>query len=304
MSIIIAIQQVGIIFGYMLVGFIAGKLQIIRPQERLFLSKLITSITLPFTIIAATNVTMKRAVLVNLGLLTGTLFLTYVAVTGVCLVTLKMKGVSQKKQAAYTSLCVYPNSAFIGMPLCTALMGDIGTIYAAGAIAAFNVIFFTLQESLFSGKKFQLKNFVTPVNITTVLMIVMLIFGIHLPAPVQTVCSNIGGMTTPLALIIIGVMISESRLAEIIMEKRAYVLSLIRNIVVPLALLAVLKVLPLEYDVKLATLIFVACPVANLTAVYAMRFDTEAELCARTTLLSTLMFALTLPVILVCSNIL
>ena len=40
-----------------------------------------------------------------------------------------------------------------------------------------------------------------------------------------------------------------------------------------------------------------ACPVANLTSVYAIQHDMEPALCARATLLSTILFAATIPVI-------
>ena len=41
----------------------------------------------------------------------------------------------------------------------------------------------------------------------------------------------------------------------------------------------------------------VACPVANLTSVYAIQHDMEPALCARATLLSTILFAATIPFI-------
>ena len=50
-------------------------------------------------------------------------------------------------------------------------------------------------------------------------------------------------------------------------------------------------------DTRMAVLIYVACPVANLTSVYAIQHDMEPALCARATLLSTILFAATIPFI-------
>ena len=179
----------------------------------------------------------------------------------------------------------------------TALKLIVGTLYGAAGIIAFNLLFFTLQISLFTRKKFHPKIFLTPLNISTLALILMLIFHVHFPRPLQTVCSNIGGITTPMALIIVGVMLADGNLLQIVTEKRAYVISLIRNLICPLIMLVVMALLPLDPNLRMAVLIYVACPVANLTSVYAIQHDMEPALCARATLLSTILFAATIPFI-------
>lgn len=303
MSISVALIQILIIFGYMLVGFSAGKLNIINPEQRKFLSSLITSVTLPFTIIAATNVETRKEDLASLFLATLIMLVTYLIVSVASILIANARRLPQDEKAAITGLITYPNSAFIGLPLCTALMGSWGTLYGAGAIAAYNIVFFTIQTSLFTNEKFRFRSLITPVNLSTVAMVAMLALRLHLPGPVQTVSSNVGGMTTPLALIIVGVMLAESDLMAVIREKRAYVISAIRNLIIPAIVVLVLSVLPFDQNMELAVIIFIACPVANLVTVYAIKTDMEPELCARTTLLSTLLFAVTLPVIMALSNI-
>ena len=162
-----------------------------------------------------------------------------------------------------------------------ALMGEWGTLYGAAGIIAFNLLFFTLQISLFTRQKFHPKIFLTPLNISTLALILMLIFHVHFPRPLQTVCSNIGGITTPMALIIVGVMLADGNLLQIVTEKRAYVISLIRNLICPLIMLVVMALLPLDPNLRMAVLIYVACPVANLTSVYAIQHDMEPALFVR-----------------------
>ena len=98
-------------------------------------------------------------------------------------------------------------------------------------------------------------------------------------------------------LIIVGVMLADGNLLQIVTEKRAYVISLIRNLICPLIMLVVMALLPLDPNLRMAVLIYVACPVANLTSVYAIQHDMEPALCARATLLSTILFAATIPFI-------
>ena len=276
MSMQIVFEQILIIFGYVIVGYVAGKKNLITKEQQRYLSKLVSSLILPFTVLSASSMEASGQDIVNVAIAVALLFSCMALTSAGCMLYAKIKHVPEKKRAAYTGLCTYPNCTFIGMPLCIALMGEWGTLYGAAGIIAFNLLFFTLQISLFTRQKFHPKIFLTPLNI---------------------VCSNIGGITTPMALIIVGVMLADGNLLQIVTEKRAYVISLIRNLICPLIMLVVMALLPLDPNLRMAVLIYVACPVANLTSVYAIQHDMEPALCARATLLSTILFAATIPFI-------
>ena len=287
MSMQIVFEQILIIFGYVIVGYVAGKKNLITKEQQRYLSKLVSSLILPFTVLSASSMEASGQDIVNVAIAVTLLFSCMALTSAGCMLYAKIKRVPEKKRAAYTGLCTYPNCTFIGMPLCIALMGEWGTLYGAAGIIAFNLLFFTLQISLFTRQKFHPK----------IVLILMLIFHVHFPRPFQTVCSNIGGITTPMALIIVGVMLADGNLLQIVTEKRAYVISLIRNLICPLIMLVVMALLPLDPNLRMAVLIYVACPVANLTSVYAIQHDMEPALCARATLLSTILFAATIPFI-------
>ena len=293
----IVFQQILVIFGYVLVGYVSGKVGLINREQQRFLSKLISSLILPFTVLAASSMETRSEDLLNLGISTVIMTTSFILTTVCCQLYAKAKGLNEAQSAAYTGLCTYPNNAFVGMPLCIALLGEWGTLYGAASMIAFNLPFFTYQVSLFTKKKFSIRSLMTPLNFSTILLILMLVFHLRFPSPVQTVVSNIGGITTPLALIIVVVMLAGSNLSEVFREKRAYIITLIRNLVCPLAVLVVLALLPLDPTMRLAVLIFVACPVGNMTSVFAIQTDMEPQLCARATLLSTLFFAGTIPFI-------
>ena len=104
-------------------------------------------------------------------------------------------------------------------------------------------------------------------------------------------------MITPLSLIIIGVMLSESALSTVLRQKKSYVITALRNLVIPLAGMLVLRLLPLDSDSRLCVLVYLACPCATLTSIFARRYDKAPEFCAHTVILSTILFAATLPVI-------
>ena len=290
-------SQIAVIFGYVLVGFAASKLHIINAEQRKYLTRLCSDLILPFTILSATSLDVGGAELAGIGIAAALMFLL------MALSSFGMLGFSRllrrpaPEQAALTSLITYPNATFLGLPLCRALFGDIAILYNASIIIAFNVLFFTLQYSLFTGKGFRIQNLITAPTLSTMLMIVMLALGVHFPTPVQTVVANIGAMITPLSLMIIGVMVAESDLAAVLKEKRAYLITLMRNFLLPLIAMALLALAPLDSAARMCVLVYLACPCATLTIIYAIQSDSEPQLCANTVLLSTLTFALSLPCI-------
>lgn len=294
-SIEMIFTQILTIFGYVAVGFAAGKLRIIDPEQRKYLTRICSDLVQPFTILSAASLTVGAAELTNLGIATLVMFGVFVLSSLGMLAATHLTGKAPAERAVFTSVVTYPNATYLGLPLCTALFGTIAILYNAAVIVAFNVLFFTLQYTLFTGRKFSPKNLLTAANVATVIMILMLVAGVRLPAPAETVVKNIGAMITPLSLMIIGVMVSESHILEVIREKRAYLMVVLRNVVIPLISMAVLRVIPIDPTARMCVLVYISCPCAALSVIYAIRCNAEPELCAKTVLLSTIAFAITLP---------
>lgn len=171
MSMQIVFEQILIIFGYVIVGYVAGKKNLITKEQQRYLSKLVSSLILPFTVLSASSMEASGQDIVNVAIAVALLFSCMALTSAGCMLYAKIKQVPEKKRAAYTGLCTYPNCTFIGMPLCIALMGEWGTLYGAAGIIAFNLLFFTLQISLFTRQKFHPKIFLTPLNISTLVLI-------------------------------------------------------------------------------------------------------------------------------------
>ena len=204
----------------------------------------------------------------------------------------------RKLAAALTSLITFPNCTFLGLPLCLALFGQIAVLYNAAALIAFHVLFFAVQVPLLTGERFRPRTLLSVPNIATAALLIMLILGLHWPAPIQAVMSSIGAMITPLSLIIIGVMLSENDLLALFREKLVYPVSLFRNFLIPFVTMLLLMPLRMDLQSKLCILVYVSCPCATLTTIYSIQAGTKPELCARSVLFSTMVFSVSLPVML------
>ena len=304
MSMNLVLQQIVIIFGYVAVRAAAGKLGVINPEQRKFLTKLCSSLMLPFTILSAASMEVGAEEFRSLGIAMCVMFLVIGGTMAASLFLCRVFHADKKLRAAMTSLVSYPNCTFLGLPLCLALFGQIAVLYNCAALIAFNVLFFTVQLPLFTGGKINLKAVLTIPTVSTMVLLVMLVLGIHWPAPAQTVISNIGSMITPMSLIIIGVMISENDLISIFREKAVYLVVLFRNFFIPICVMLLLRGIPLDGDAKLCILVYLSCPCATLTTIYSIQTDTRPELCARAVLFSTISFAVSLPFVIAAGQLL
>ena len=290
-------SQILIILIYVVIGYCAGKFHLIDPAQRRFLSKLCSDLILPFTILSATSQELSKEDVRNLLIALLLVLGVFLCTTMLSLLYHKIRKAERVRRAAITALITYPNCTFLGLPLCLALFGEQAIFYSAVMIIVFNGLFFTLQYTLYLPGKPDLKKLCTPATIATLLMLVMVATGLHFPTPVQTAVSSIGQVVSPLSLIIIGVMLSENRLRVIFTQKASYIVTGIRNLLIPMLVALLLKPVPLDTASKMCLLVYLSCPCATLTTIYAMQLDQEPVLCVNSVLLSTLSFALTLPLI-------
>ena len=208
MSMNLVFTQILVILMYVVIGLVAGKTGIINPQQRKYLTSLASNLILPFTILSAASQEISSRQMANVGIATVLMFVLFGLTMVISLLYHRVRQSPPATRAALTSLVTFPNCTFLGLPLCRALFGDMAILYNVSAMLTFNLLFFTVQYTLFTQKKFSLKNLLTPAMVSTVILVIMVLTGLHFPDAVQTVVSNTGAMITPLSLIIIGVMMS------------------------------------------------------------------------------------------------
>jgi len=104
------------------------------------------------------------------------------------------------------------NFAILGIPLVQAMFGDAGTVavtLALPTVTILNNILAVIALASPSGKKADpkalIKDIVTnPLIVACVLGCILLFAGIRLPAALNKVCNDVGSITSPLSLIVLG----------------------------------------------------------------------------------------------------
>ena len=246
-----------------------------------------------------------NSLFVYLTLLFVLLLALFVVTTGLCRLSSWLHHDTPGKYAVLVGTAAMPNCGFIGLPLCSALLGTArGTVFAGMAMASYNVWFFTYVVCLFRpGEKIRLKTFITPTNIATVAMLVLLATGWRLPAPVQQFCSAVGGCTTPLALMIVGVLLADSDIRALLHTGFLYRVTLLRGILFPLLFMLLLWLLPLDNVLRTGLSIIACCPAGSLAAVLAKQTGTEATLASQAVAHSTVCMLVTVPAMLLLTGV-
>lgn len=117
-----------------------------------------------------------------------------------------------RKQGVMVQGIFRTNFAILGIPLVQAMFGDAGTVavtLALPTVTILNNILAVIALASPSGKKADpkalIKDIVTnPLIVACVLGCIVLFAGIRLPAALNKVCNDVGSITSPLSLIVLG----------------------------------------------------------------------------------------------------
>lgn len=210
--------------------------------------------------------------------------------------------------STYKFASVYSNCGFMGIPLIEALLGADGTFFAIPYLAVFNILLWShgigLYEMNGNGKIQWNKVIKNPCIISSVLGFVLFFFGViyKMPNVLTKPVYYLASMNTPLSMIIIGanfVSITE----PFHRDKMAWEVSFIRNILFPLIYIAILLIIPMNTDAKIATLAMASAPIAGVSVLFCLMFNKSTDFPSRALCLSTIFSVVTLPVIITIGSL-
>ena len=197
--------------------------------------------------------------------------------------------------------CGFSNAGIIGIPLVSSVLGTDYVFYVSAFFAAFFITTWTYGEYLIEGPgHVNLKKVITnPVVICTVVGIGLFVFNVKLPDILKSACNSIGGLNTPLGMMMLGTYIAKEDLGKMFKNKMCYLVSLIRLIIVPLICLFILKFVYVPFEqIKMVLLICACSPCAATLAMFSQMCGKDYSYGARMVSLSTLFSPVTMVFIL------
>lgn len=292
------LRQIAVLLAIVLIACFATKRNALKGSDAAVFTRLISQVTLPFTLFSAVNAPLSAQQRQSIPFV-------FLLFAGFYILTLllgrwftRLCHMPEKRSVIFFNGITFPNAVFIGLPLLEGLFGSLVYLYVGVSTLAFSVIFFTYSISAMQpGRRFSWRDLVTPCNVAVVLMLLVLVFQIVLPSTVSKIVSGVGAISTPLSLVVIGILLADSDIKAVLSNRFLYMACVFRNILLPLLMLGTLALLRVNTENGLIALILYACPCATLVSVFAKQYEIEAKLAGEMVLLSTILSAATLPLI-------
>lgn len=222
---IITAKQVVILYCLILAGFAGVKSGVIKQEAKKAFSNLLLYLAVPAMVIHSYISKADRSVLARLPqtfALSVLAILAGLAITMLC--TCRMKG---KERPILRFACIFSNAAYMGFPLIEALFGAEGLIYASVYVTVFNILLWTAGFGMITGtvepKEVVRTVCTNPVLIAVVIGLVIYLCQIPVPEVIEQPLALIGNMNTPLSMIITGMMIAGSNLAQIALRPAHFI---------------------------------------------------------------------------------
>lgn len=200
---------------------------------------------------------------------------------------------------------IYSNAGNLIIPLVTAVLGEDYVLYASAFMIVQLFIIWTHGRSLIEGKSgADFKAILTNVNlIACVVGLVMFLCRITLPSFLQETMKGIGSMIGPAAMIMIGMILAGSDIVSMIREKRIWIISFMKMILIPAAVILIMKLSCFaSLSSEGSTILYIslmACmtPSAATVTQMAQLYDQDAGYATAINTITTLMCIATMPLL-------
>lgn len=286
-----------VLFIYLLVGVYAKKKGIINIKTRQSFIDFLIQIALPCMIFNSFNQDISIQQLRYAGIILGISF-------AVCLFSMGLgKLIYHKYPFEKRSILQYgaiiSNAGFAGLPLVAAAYGDLALFYASIFVIPNRIFMWSAGISLFaqSDKKSNIKNvLLNPGIIAVELGLIKMLLGIDIHPALLVAVKNIGDCTGPISMIIVGTILGEIKLNNIL-EKGVFNLTFLRLIFIPTVLMLVMKALKMDHLAIAAAVVLTAMPVGTTTAILAQKYGADYEFGSKCVFISTVLSMITVPIL-------
>ncbi len=202
----------------------------------------------------------------------------------------------------YALACALGNCGFMGVPLLQALLPDYpqALAFSVTASVALNLLGWTAGSFILTRDKRHIravKLLANPAILAVAAAIPLFVCQIHLPALLTDTITMLGRMSTPLCMLIMGMRLAVCPAKEVFGRVGLYLTVGIKQILVPLLLLGVLRILPLDPVMENSLAIIACCPVASVVLNFSEMLGEGQQTAAGAVLLGTLLSVVTIPLI-------
>lgn len=327
MSITVVLQQMVIIFLLIGIGMVLYRRGMISEEGSKQISGLIVNITNPALLICSALDDGPKASLRELAIAFAAYALIFAVLIAVGFLLPHVLRVPKNLHYAYQMLTVFGNVGFIGIPLASAVLGSESLIFVSIFNLLFNLLIYTFgisllqraaadqvqngavqdnaapnieqaQDTIASANRIGSSRLQKLVNAGTISAAVTILFYLgNFPVPViiSSTLTYAGRATTLLSMLVLGVSVAQMAPKDIFSHPKLYVFTLLRQILVPIGCLLLMRMFIENRLILNTMLLMVAVPAANMPLMLAKQMDMDTGAISQGIILTTVLSLVTVP---------
>lgn len=301
----------------MAVGYALGKLKFLDSSSIRGMSTLIVKATLPALIVMSLQKPFSKELLGESmkTLLVATIF--YIGIIALSLLAAKALRVERKKAGAIAFALAFSNCAFIGFPVIGSILGDGALFLTSIHNIMFNVLAFTVGIVIVSGggqragnaatgsihgsdataERFRLpiKNIFNINVIAAIVGFAFFVCSLTIPKPIALPLTMLGGLTTPLAMVVTGAMLARTPIRSVVGDWKLYAVTALRLAVFPLIAGIALHIAGVRGELRDITIIIAGMPSASNTSLLAEVYGGDTDTASAAVFITTLFSVASIP---------
>ena len=286
----------GMMFLMILIGAGMRKIQIVTTEGRRSMTNLVVNLILPSNILYAfskADASAFRSMLVVVAMA----FLIQLA--WYLLSRVLWRGMDESRRGVMRYAFQFSNCGYLGNPVIEGLYGAPGLVYASVFLLPVRLFMWSVglecfQKGAGSLRKTIERALTHPCVVATILGVAWMFFPVGLPDFLYNTISGFNQCLTPMTMLVIGFIMAETDLKKMFC-KDLFVITVLRLLLQPLAVLAVCRLLNLETLVAEVVTVLVSMPVANTTALLASQHDCDYTFASNVVVFTTLVSMITIP---------
>ncbi len=288
----------------MMIGTVIYRLKVINDETLTRLSKLMLHVTIPANILMglSNSGNLVKSDFLQMVILS---VLSYLFVMVLSVVVLRVFFIKKEERPFYQYISIFGNIGFIGYPMLMIIIGKEALLLGAVVNIFYSLLLYSLGIYLMSQYSeeentggFEWKRLISPGIIIAVLSIVFFFLDIRLPGVIKDTAEMLGGMTSPMAMIVLGASINKINFKTIIKNYRIIIISIMKMVAYPISFAYILKLLGFTGMPAMVAVVLMGMPIATTAVITALEFNKKNLVKAsEASVFSTLLLIVTIPVL-------
>ena len=293
--------QMLVLFLILILGYVGGKTKVLTIGDNKPLSKMVNCITNPCSVLYSALCVERALENGEVLKLIGITIVMYFVLILIAEVVTKLFKVKPDEQGQYKFMMVFSNVGYMGIPVVRVIFGEEATFCVAIFIMVFYLFIYTYGVSKITnetGKRgIDWSKVICPMTISALVAIIGYLLGVQVDGVLKDTLKTVGNITTPCAMLIIGVALSTLPIKLVFTNWRLYIVALLKLLVIPVAVYLCMKPIMGPSIVLGVMVVIMAMPVATIITMLSAQYDKDQTLAASSVFITTLLSVVTIPLL-------